>query len=165
MRFDNFLSVELLLSAMVLGILVWAGVLAWRWWQTFQEVGEMYARKRELGELLPHVELEDFKPAYIAAEAPVKGTHIFAAATTSLVLMPLGIWFFGALWYEIWLLAGRNEVAANGTMIHTFATFVFIMGIMIAVLYWTMKRYYENLPLSLGAAIRRLNTGDISGAR
>lgn len=157
MRFDNFISVELLLAAILLGVLGWGAVLALGWWQTFREVEDMYARKRELGELLPHVTLEDFKPAYIAAEAPVKGTHIYAAAATSLILMPLGIWFFSALWYEVWLLAGRIEVAANGTMIHTFATFLFIIGIMIATLYWTLKRYYENLPRPLNAAIRQLN--------
>lgn len=157
MRFDNFISVELLLAGIVLGIVGWGAVLALGWWQTFREVEAVYTRKRELGELLPHVTLDAFKPVYIAAEAPVKGTHIFAAAATSIVLMPLGIWFFSALWYEIWLLAGRVEVAANGTMIHTFATFVFIIAIMIATLYWTLKRYYENLPKPLSAAIRQLN--------
>ncbi|MEM9739061.1 MAG: hypothetical protein AAF829_04270 [Pseudomonadota bacterium] len=165
MRFDNFISVEWMLVAMVLGILGWGSVLALRWWQTISEADDIYARKRELGELLPHVELDDFKPAYIAAEAPVKGTHMFAAAATSMVLMPLGVWFFSALWYEIWLLAGRIEIAANGTMIHTFSTFVFIMGIMIAVLYFSMKRHYENLPQSLSAAIRRLNAGEKPGVR
>ncbi|MEL6662110.1 MAG: hypothetical protein AAFO57_01245 [Pseudomonadota bacterium] len=164
MRFDNFISVELMLAAMVAGIIIWGAVLAWQWWRTMTEASDIYAAKREIGELRPHVRLEDFKTVYIAAEAPVKGTHLFAAAATSMAAMPLGIWFFSALWYEIWLLAGRVEVAANGTMIHTFATFVFIMAIMIGVLYWTLKRYYENLPPSLSAGMRQLNAGAEPGA-
>lgn len=164
MRFDNFISVELILAAMVAGLIVWGAVLAWLWWRTLSEADEIFDAKREIGELDRHVALEDFRPAYVAAEAPVKGTHLFAAAATSMVLMPLGVWFFSALWYEIWLLGGRVEVAANGTMIHTFATFVFIMAIMVGVLYFTMKRHYDNLPPSLNTAIRRLNEGRQPGA-
>ncbi|MEM1105191.1 MAG: hypothetical protein AAGH87_02290 [Pseudomonadota bacterium] len=163
MRFDNVLSVEWMLALMVAGVLAWGAVLAFRWRQTFSEAEPMYARWRELGELEAHVTLEAFKPAYVAAEAPVKGTHIFAAAATCMVLLPLGIWFFSALWYEVWTLTGRLEVAANGTMIHTFATFIFIMGVMIGVLYSVLKRHYEHLPEPMGAAIRRLNAEGRAG--
>ena len=135
----------------------WGAFILWRWWQARQEAPVVYAAKRAHGELADHVDEETFIAAYRAAEFPRRHAYIFGAGVLCFIALPPLTAVFSRAWYEIWTLAGRFEPAANGTMVYTFAMFLFCMVVMIGVLYFTLKHYYTNPPDDLRQAIRKLN--------
>ena len=157
MRLDPVYQVPDLLIFLPLLFLAWGGFIAWRWYRAYTSAQLFHILKQEQGELSESVSLEDFREGYLAAEAPRAATYAFACALICAVLIPPGIALFSQLWYEAWILAGRYEPAARGTMIHTFGTFLFCVALMVGVLYIAMKRYYSNLPPRLSDIIRQLN--------
>lgn len=160
MRLDPVFEVPHVIAIAVIGFLLWAALLAWRWWNARNFAVDVYDAKRSQGELDAKVSEEAFRAAYLRAEAPIGETHIFGAALVCTLIIPPLISVFTRLWYEVWTLAGRFEPAATGTMVHTFGTFLFCMCIMVAVLYAALKRHYNNLPPSLNEAIRALNKAE-----
>ena len=135
----------------------WGLFIAWRWWQARREAPIVYAAKRQHGELADHVDEDTFIAAYRSAEFPRRHVYIFAAGILCFVALPPLTLVFSHAWREIWTLAGRFEPAANGTMVYTFAMFLFCTAVMIAVLYVALKHYYTHLPDDLNQVIRKLN--------
>lgn len=136
---------------------LWGLFILWRWWQARREAPIVYAAKRKHGELADHVDEATFVSAYRAAEFPRRHAYVYAAGLLCFVGIPPLAAVFSQAWYEIWTLAGRFEPVANGTMVYTFALFLFCMAVMIAVLYVVLRHYYTNPPDDLNQTIRKLN--------
>lgn len=149
-------GIYLVLGVLFLGWVIYL-VLAWR--GVRREAGEIYALKRERGELHSHVGEAPFRKAYIASEGPRASTYWFAAALVCVLVLPPLMAVFTRVWYEVWVLAGRDEVFATSTMVHTFFTFLFCSSVIFGVLWITMRRFYMRLPPDLRRAERKLNQG------
>jgi len=143
----------------VLGLLFlgWAVYLVLAWRSVRHEAGEIYTLKRERGELHPHVDETAFRKAFIASEGPRASTYWFAAALACVIFLPPLMAVFTRIWYEVWVMTGRDEVFAASTMVHTFFMFLFCSSVMIGVLWVTMRRFYLRLPPDLRQAERKLN--------
>lgn len=135
----------------------WGALLFWQWRQTRALASEVFEAKKEQGEIARHVNEADFVDAFMAAETPRRGLYFFLSALICAVAIPPAMALFSQLWYEVWTLTGRFEPVANGTLIYTFATFVFCMGLMVGVLYTAMRRFYAFQPPDLKDAISTLN--------
>ena len=157
MRLEPLFEAQHVLIFLLIVFLAWGALLAWQWMQTKTLARDVYEAKREQGELSSHVGEEDFVSAFVAAEAPRRGLYFFSAALVCALAIPPAMTLFSRLWYEVWTLTGRFEPAANGTLVYTFATFVFCMCLMVCVLYITMQRFYALQPPDLKDAISTLN--------
>ncbi len=157
MQLDTLFTVPQMVAFLLVVFALWGSFLSWKWWQTVSQAELIYMTKRELGELRADVSLEDFRKGYIQAESPRAQSYFLASALASAILIPPLMTVFSRLWYEIWSLTGRFEPAANGTLIHTFALFVFSMLVMITILYFAMKRYHTVRQPRLRDVMRELN--------
>jgi len=162
MRQDTFAILPNLHVAWVIGLflaafLAWGAVIAWRWAVTRSEAGEIYAAKREQGEIAHHVAPDDFREAYIRAEAPRGATYFYGAALACGLVTPPLMAVFARLWQEIWMLTGAWPPTGPGTMVYTFSLFLATMAAMMAIAAFAMRRYHERTPPNLRQAIRQLN--------
>lgn len=157
MRLEPLFEAHHVVYFLVFLFLAWGVFLAWQWTQTKSLASDVFEAKREQGELASHVKEDDFVDAFVASEAPRRGLYFFLAALVCAVSIPPAMALFSQLWYEVWTITGRFEPVANGTLIYTFATFVFCMALMVGVLYAAMRRFYELQPPDLKDAISNLN--------
>ncbi|MEO0465332.1 MAG: hypothetical protein AAF216_02220 [Pseudomonadota bacterium] len=157
MRLDPLFEAQHVAYFLLFLFLAWGALLAWQWMNTKALAKDVYEAKREQGELADHVDEDTFVDVFTAAEAPRRGLYFFLSALVCGLAIPPAMALFSNLWYEVWSLTGRFEPVANGTLVYTFATFVFCMGVMVAVLYLAMKRFYALQPPNLKDAISNLN--------
>ncbi|NBC21624.1 MAG: hypothetical protein GVY06_11370 [Alphaproteobacteria bacterium] len=157
MEVDTLITLEGVLAFMALVFIGWAGLIAWRWREAAKLSREVYKVKRDAGELKPHVKEEAFHAGYMRAERPRAMGYFFLGAVASAVSIPPLMGVFTRAWYEIWTLTGRHPPAAEGTLIHTFSLFVFSMLVMIAILWFTMRRYHTHPQPDLRDVVRELN--------
>lgn len=157
MYVDTFFTIEGVLAFMALLFTGWAGLIALRWKQAADLSREVYRIKRDYGELQPHVDEESFHKGYMRAERPRAMGYFFLGALASAAAIPPLMSVFSRAWYEIWTLTGRYAPAAAGTLIHTFALFVFSMLVMIAILWFAMRHYHMNPQPDLRDVVRKLN--------
>lgn len=157
MHVDTFFTIEGVLAFMALLFTCWAGLIAWRWKQAADLSREVFQIKRDAGELESHVDEESFHKGYMRAERPRAMGYFFLGAVASAVSIPPMMGVFSRAWYEIWTLTGRYAPAAVGTLIHTFALFVFSMVVMITILWFAMRHYYTHPQPDLRDIVRQLN--------
>lgn len=142
--------------AIVLAVAVWGVHLGLRWKQARDFAPELLKSRQEAGELPSGIDAAEFTDLYLRAEGPRSGTYVFiCAAIMTLALAPLSM-MFNVVWTALWNLTGQPPVFEQGTLIHTFAFFLFISGIGIALLAAAMRRYYTLAPPSLKQVMRTL---------
>jgi len=159
MNQEILIQLSTILTVLGLAFALWAGVIAYRLYQARKQVGPVFSALRERGELAGHVPEETFRRAYLAAESPRGGVYTLACALLCTVAIPPMMAVFSEVWHEIWLLTGRFQPAARGTLVYTFSLFLMSMGVMIAVLWFGLRRYHMRRPKDLRRAIRDLNEG------
>ncbi len=135
----------------------WGAYVAFRWRQTYRLADDVYAAKREQGELGGGVEASAFKAAFVRAEGPRLATYMFAAGLACLILAPAAISVFNVVWDEMWNLSGRPPVFTRGLLLHSVLTIFVYVGLFFSICGLTMLRYHRNAPPSLRSEIRRLN--------
>lgn len=157
MNTDTLIQLPVLLTALLVLYLLWGGFLAWRWRATQRLGADVYAAKREQGELKPDVSAAAFLPAFMASEGPRAPTYFFLSALACTLALPPLMAGFGLLWEAVWQGTGAWPPTGPGTLVHTFSLFLFSMGVMIGVLAFAMRRYHLNAPPNLKRAIDDLN--------
>ena len=141
-----------------LAALIGWGVWLYLRWKDMPDLAEtVYDERIASGELPKRTNREAFAAAFIESEGPRRETYRWAAAISSLLLLPILVRIFNIIWNLFWAAAGKPGVFEEGYMIHTFSTYLFAMGVVITILYFTMRRYYRSAPPSLKAQIRKLN--------
>lgn len=135
----------------------WGAWLYLRWKDMPELAGAVYEERIASGELPKSVNREVFTNAFTESEGPRRQTYRWAAAIASLLLLPILVRIFNVLWNIGWAASGKPEVFEEGYMTHTFCTYLFAMGVVITILYFTMRRYYRAAPPSLKTQLRRLN--------
>ena len=165
MRTDTFpmlpyVHINWVIAGFAALFLLWALFLIWRWRATRVEAADVYAAKREYGELAAHVDEASFTQSYMRSEAPRAATYLFICAFICAMALPPAMLVFSNLWDEVWSLTGELPEAARGTLVHTFSTFLACMGVMVGVLAVAMHRFHTRTPPSLRTAIRQLNGSD-----
>lgn len=146
---------------MFVPIVIWAGILAWRWIKT-PELGEqVYTSNVEKGLLNGNVPRDEFIESFSRAERPRLGIYQCAVALLALILLPILVsGFYGMTlnlnnWGEDSLeVTVRGQNLAN--ILGDFVTILLIMGINVALLAAVTFFYYRNRPPSLRSEIRRL---------
>ena len=143
----------------LLALIGWGLWLRARWKDMPGLADTVYDERIDSGELPKHMNRDAFTTAFIESEGPRRETYRWGAAIASLLLLPILVRVFNTIWNLFWAAAGRPAVFEEGHMIHTFCTYLFAMGAVITILYFTMRRYYRAAPPSLKSQIRKL-TGD-----
>ena len=143
----------------LLALIGWGVWLRVRWRDMPDLADTVYEERIKSGEIPKKITREAFTAAFIESEGPRRETYRWAAAISSLLLLPVLVRIFNLIWNAFWAIAGKPPVFSEGYMIHTFCTYLFAMGVVIMILYFTMRRYYQSAPPSLKAQIRKL-TGD-----
>lgn len=146
---------------MFVPIVIWAGILAWRWIKT-PELGEqVYTSNVEKGLLNGNVPRDEFIESFSRAERPRLGIYQCAVALLALILLPILVsGFYGMTlnlnnWGEDSLeVTVRGQNLAN--ILGDFVTILLIMGINVVLLAAVTFFYYRNRPPSLRSEIRRL---------
>ena len=155
---DTFTPVYYL---MFVPILVWAGVLAWRWVKT-PELGEqVYDSNVEKGLISDKIPRDEFVRCFSNAERPRLGIYQCAIALGALLLLPVFVSGFYGMTHNMnnW---GADNIEVSfrsqnlGNILGDFLTIIIIMGINVAVLAAVTYFYYRNRPPSLRSEIRRL---------
>ncbi len=136
---------------------LWGAGLYWRWHQVGVQGPQIYAAKRETGELGAHVSESAFLAAYRQHEGPRAETHVYAAGLiVGLGLAPF-VWAFNTVWRALWRANGAPPVYETGTMIHTFLVFIAILAFIFLTGYIAMRRYYRAPAGNLRRAVEQLN--------
>lgn len=146
---------------MFVPILIWAGVLAWKWIKT-PELGEqVYDSNVEKGLLNANVPRDEFVRSFTKAERPRLGVYQCGIAFLALVLLPMLVTAFYGFTHEanVW---GEDNVQLTirqenlGNILGDFLTIIIIMAINAGLLAAATFFYYRNRPPSLRSEIRRL---------
>lgn len=155
---DNFTPFYYL---MFLPILLWAGILAWRWIKT-PELGEqVYDSNVEKGLLSSKIPREEFIESFSKAERPRLGIYQCGVAVFALWLLPIIVSIFYSVTTNMNTWGGDNlQVTVRsqnlGNILGDFLTILIIMGVNVVLLAAITFFYYRNRPPSLRSEIRRL---------
>jgi len=143
----------------IAGLLVWGGVLAWRWTEAKAFSVDVLAAKKRDKELPETVTEAEFTDLYLRSEGPRAQTYFFICAAIMFFLLGPFVAGFNAVWNMIWVMSGQSPVFETGTLIHTFMVFLAFMGATIALLALAMRRYYALMPPNFKQVMRDLNGG------
>lgn len=155
---DNFTGIYYL---MFIPVVIWAGILAWKWIKT-PELGEqVYDSNVEKGLLSGKVPRDEFIKSFSRAERPRLGIYQCGIAFLALILLPILVAGFYGFTHEanVW---GEDNVQLTirqqnlGNILGDFLTILIIMGINVGLLAAGTFFYYRNRPPSLRSEIRRL---------
>jgi len=141
-------------GSMLAAMVAWGLWLRNRWREMPELANVVYDERIKSGELPKSVKREDFTAAFIETDGPRRETYRWVAATASVILLPLLVRLFNSIWHFFWILSGKPLVFEAGFMMHTFCTFLFAMGIIIGIIYFSTRRYYATAPRSLRAQVR-----------
>jgi len=146
---------------MFVPILVWAGVIAWRWLKA-PELGEqVYDSNVEKGLISDKIPRDEFVRSFATTERPRLGVYQCASAFLALTLLPVLVAGFYGVTHSVnnW---GEDNIEVSfrsqnlGNILGDFLTVVIIMGINVVLLAAVTFFYYRNRPPSLRSEIRRL---------
>ncbi|MEL7481407.1 MAG: hypothetical protein AAGJ29_07585 [Pseudomonadota bacterium] len=146
-----------------LGILIlvamvgWGAFLAYRWLGTMGEVGAMYVRLQDIGELNGDVGQDDFRTAYLRAEGPRFGTYLFVSLLIVTAIFPFFLGLFDLVWGFFWRRSGELPWFEAGELVHSLILAILTVGAMFCFAYVSMRIYHQNRPGSLKSEVRRLN--------
>lgn len=143
-------------GSMILAMVAWGFWLRKRWGEMPELANIVYDERIASGELPKRVKRDDFVDAFVSAESPRRETYRWIAASASILLLPILVRVFNVIWNFFWVLAGKPPVFEIGTMMHTFMTFLFAMGVIITIIYFSTRRFYSTAPLSLRKQVREL---------
>lgn len=155
---DNFTGIYYL---MFVPIVIWAGILAWKWFKA-PELGEqVYDSNVEKGLLSSKVPRDEFIKSFAKTERPRLGIYQCGIALLALILLPALIAGFYGFTHDanVW---GEDNVQLTirqqnlGTILGDFLTILIIMAINVGLLAAATFFYYRNRPPSLRSEIRRL---------
>ena len=141
-------------GSMLLAMAAWGLWLRARWKDMPDLANIVYDERIASGELPKSVSREQFTTAFIQTDGPRMQTYRWVAASVSLILLPVLVRLFNGIWHLVWVASGKPGVFEAGFMIHTFSTFLFSMGTIITILFFTMRRYYKTAPPSLRTQVR-----------
>ena len=144
-------------ASMFVALGIWGLYLLMKWRELPDFANAVYHSMRDKGLLSDRVRREDFKESFIRCEAPLAASYRWLGALISLVGLPLLIMGFNRVWDFFWRLGGSEPgPLEQGYMFHLFMTFVFVMSVVVAMLYFITSHYYRNAPPSLKSEIKRL---------
>ena len=146
-------------GSMIAAMVAWGFWLRARWKDMPELAGIVYDERIATGELPRDVSRERFTDAFVEAEGPRIHTYRWVAAAASILLLPILVRVFNVIWDFVWVMVGKPRVFEAGFMMHTFCTFLFAMSVIVAILFFTMRRYYKTAPPSLKKQLRTL-TGE-----
>ena len=141
-------------GSMIAAMVGWGLWLNNRWKEMPDLAETVYSERIKSGELPKSVNRGVFTTAFIETEGPRRETYRWLAATASIILLPLLVRLFNGIWHFFWLMADKPRIFEAGLMMHTFCTFLFAMGIIIGIIYYSTRRYYSTAPKSLRAQVR-----------
>jgi len=143
-------------GSMIAAMIAW-GIWLRRRWQEMPELANVvYDERIKSGELPKSIKRDGFTAAFIQTDGPRRETYRWAAATASIILLPVMVKLFNVIWNFFWVLSEKPRVFEEGLMMHTFCTFLFAMGTIISIIYFSTRRYYSTAPPSLRKQIRGL---------
>ncbi len=143
--------------AMFVPVLIWAGLLAWRWRTLPEFAGEVYDSNVEKGLLNGKIDREAYIRSFVKSEGPRSGIYRCATALAALLALPALVSLFNTIWDTLWRFFGAVEGPyERGYMLHTFLTFLFVMAVLVGVLYLVTAYYYRTAPPTLTSEIKRL---------
>jgi len=142
-------------SALV-ALIAWGLWLRKRWQEMPELASTVYDERIKSGEISKKISRERFSEAFIKTDGPRRETYRWGAAISSLLLLPILVRIFNVIWNFMWAVAGKPGVFEEGYMIHTFSTYLFAMGVVITILFFTMRRFYRDAPPSLKTQLRKL---------
>ncbi|MEM9226125.1 MAG: hypothetical protein AAGA24_06385 [Pseudomonadota bacterium] len=149
--------IAIMYFSMFVPILVWAGILVWKWRTLPDFAGEVYDSSVEKGLLSAQIDRAAYIESFVRVEGPRAATYRCAAAFVSLLALPVLVSLFNTIWVTVWRWFGAVEGPyERGYMLHTFLTFVFVMAVIVGALYLVTAFYYRKMPPSLTAEIKRL---------
>lgn len=138
-------------------IFLWAGWLAWSYKKLPEFAGEVYDSNIEKELLTTRISRDDFIEIYTRSEWPRSAAFRCATAFVSLLLVPILITVFNQVWDAIWNAMGSIPGPfESGYMLHTFMTFLAVMGAIVGLLYLVTAFKYRTAPPTLAQEIRRL---------
>jgi len=155
---DNFTGIYYL---MFVPIMIWAGVLAWKWIKAPELGQQVYDSNVEKGLLSGKVPRDEFIRSFAKAERPRLGIYQCGIALLALVLLPVLVTVFYGFTHQanVW---GEDHVQVTirqqnlGNILGDFLTIIIIMAINAGLLAAATFFYYRNRPPSLRSEIRRL---------
>lgn len=155
---DNFTPIY---YSMFVPVLIWAGVLVWRWIKTPELAEQVYDSNVEKGLISDKIPRDEFIRSFSTAERPRLGIYQCAIAFLALILLPVLVAAFYGVTHNMnnW---GEDNIEVSfrsqnlGNILGDFLTVVIIMGINVVFLAAVTFFYYRNRPPSLRSEIRRL---------
>jgi hypothetical protein len=141
--------------------LIWAGLLAWRWFKAPELGQHVYDSNVEKGLISAKIPRDEFVRSFARTERPRLGIYQCGAALLALLLLPVIVSIFYGLTTEMNTWGGDNlQVSVRsqnlGNILGDFFTILIIMGVNVALLAAITFFYYRNRPPSLRSEIRRL---------
>ena len=155
---DSFTPIYYL---MFVPVLLWAGVLAWRWLKTPQLGEQVYDSNVEKGLISDRIPRDEFVRSFSIAERPRLGIYQCSVALFALVILPLIVSAFYGVSQNMnnW---GEDNIQITvqqqnlGNILGDFVTILIITAVNVALLAAVTFFYYRNRPPSLRSEIRRL---------
>ncbi|MEL6727012.1 MAG: hypothetical protein AAFP81_18740 [Pseudomonadota bacterium] len=155
---DSFTPIYYL---MFVPVLLWAGVLAWRWLKTPQLGEQVYDSNVEKGLISDRIPRDEFVRSFSIAERPRLGIYQCSVALFALVILPLIVSAFYGVSQNMnnW---GEDNIQITvqqqnlGNILGDFVTILIVMAVNVALLAAVTFFYYRNRPPSLRSEIRRL---------
>lgn len=146
---------------MFVPILIWAGLLVWRWTKTPVLGEQVYDSNVEKGLISDKIPRDEFVRSFSTAERPRLGIYQCGIAFLALTLLPVLVAGFYGVTHNVnnW---GEDNIEVSfrsqnlGNILGDFMTVVIIMGINVVLLAAATYFYYRNRPPSLRSEIRRL---------
>ncbi|MEL6415075.1 MAG: hypothetical protein AAFZ74_14215 [Pseudomonadota bacterium] len=155
---DSFTPIYYL---MFVPVLLWAGVLAWRWLKTPQLGEQVYDSNVEKGLISDRIPRDEFVRSFSIAERPRLGIYQCSVALFALVILPLIVSAFYGVSQNMnnW---GEDNIQITvqqqnlGNILGDFVTILIVTAVNVALLAAVTFFYYRNRPPSLRSEIRRL---------
>ncbi|MEL7452905.1 MAG: hypothetical protein AAGJ50_05985 [Pseudomonadota bacterium] len=145
------------LLILLIAILGWAALLAYQWREAKALQAIVYEQRRSSGELRPHVSAEAFERVFLYCEGPRFSTYVFVSGLATLVLLPLFLLAFNAIWRFVWWNTGQFANLEAGELVHGLVSVMFVVPFLFCVAWVTMRRYHRRPPSNLRREIERLN--------
>ncbi|MEM6535612.1 MAG: hypothetical protein AAF613_08240, partial [Pseudomonadota bacterium] len=94
--------IAIMYFSMFVPILVWAGILVWKWRTLPDFAGEVYDSSVEKGLLSAQIDRAAYIESFVRVGGPRAATYRCAAAFVSLLALPVLVSLFNTIWVTVW---------------------------------------------------------------
>lgn len=151
------MSTVWILGSIGLFYLVWAGVVAIKWFSAKKLQEELYPKYIKDGTLKPGVAADDFSKMFMRVEGPRFGLYLFAAACIVPFLIVIVVRLFNLIWGVVWKRTGELPWFEVGELPHSLMLVFLYVAILFGMAWITMRRYHSRAPGSFKTELSKLN--------